>query len=136
MTIVEVSGEIEASPSAVWAVVGDFGGVAAWNPFVASAEIAGDGIGMTRTITAQGGARIAETLEDRDADEWHLRYSVQTEAGALSTVDIRLGHNGPDRTIVLWQSIRDGDMSSEQQDAISTTLQSRIEALAHAVSTR
>ncbi|WP_167042274.1 SRPBCC family protein [Salinibacterium sp. ZJ454] len=132
--MIEVRSEINAPPAAVWALVGDFGGVAGWNPFVESAEVEGDGIGMTRVITALGGARIEESLEGRDVDARRLRYSVRTQAGARSTADIRLDDDGAGRTIVTWQSIREGEISPEQEDAITATLRSRIDALAQAVS--
>lgn len=133
MNTIEVRGEIAAPASAVWALLGDFSGVAAWNPFVERAEIRGDGIGMTRTITARGGARIVESLEALDADEHHIRYSVQTDAGARSTADIRLEGGVPSATVVVWQSIREGEPGQEQREAIVTTLRSRIDALAQAV---
>lgn len=134
MNTIEVRGEIAAPPSAVWALLGDFGGVASWNPFVERAEISGSGVGMTRTITAKGGTRIVETLKALNADDRHVRYCVELPTGAQSTVDIRLEKSGAGATTVVWQSIRDAEPSSEQAAAIATTLQSRIDALAHAVS--
>jgi mxaD protein len=131
--IVEVRGEIAAPPSAVWALLGDFGGVASWNPFVESADITGAGVGMTRTITARGGARIVERLESLDAAERRLRYSVQLETGAQSTVDIRLDAGDAGGTVIVWQSIRESELSQEQEEAVAATLRSRIDAVAQAV---
>jgi mxaD protein len=131
---VEVRSQVAASPSAVWALLGDFGGVASWNPFVESAEISGDGVGMTRTITARGGARILERLEIRDDDERRIRYSVQLETGAQSAADIRLETDEAGGTVVVWQSIRDTALSQEEEQAVTATLRSRIEAVAQAVS--
>jgi mxaD protein len=130
----EVRGEIAVPPSAAWALLGDFGGVASWNPFVESAEISGVGVGMTRVITARGGARIVETLERLDAEARRLRYSVQLETGAQSTADIRLDLSDAGETVVVWQSIREAELSQEEEDAVAATLRSRIDALAQAVS--
>lgn len=134
MATVQVRGEIAAPPSAVWAVLGDFGGVASWNPFVESAEISGAGVGMTRTITARGGARVVERLEIRDDAERRVRYSVQLENGAQSTADIRLEADEAGGTVVVWQSIRDTALSQEAEQSVTETLRSRIEAVAQAVS--
>jgi carbon monoxide dehydrogenase subunit G len=132
---IELRSEISAPASEVWALLGDFGAVASWNPFVERAQIEGDGVGMTRTITAAGGGRIVERLELRDADERRIRYSVQLESGAQSIADIQLEADG-DRTTVVWQSIRDGEPTDEQRNSIGATLRSRIEALADALAHR
>lgn len=133
MNAIEVRGEIIAPPHAVWSFLGDFGGVASWNPFVERAEIVGDGVGMTRTITANGGARIVERLETVEPDDHHLRYSVTLESGAQSTADVRLEAGANGGTLVVWQSIREHQLSREQEDVIAATLRSRIDALAEAV---
>jgi hypothetical protein len=109
--------------------------VESWNPFVESAQISGAGVGMTRTITARGGARIVERLESLDADERRLRYSVQLETGTQSTADIRLEADDAGGTVVVWQSIREAELSDEHQQTVAATLRSRIDALAQAVST-
>lgn len=133
MNTIEVRGEINSPPSVVWALLGDFGGVASWNPFVQSAEISGDGPGMTRTITAHGGTRILECLETIEPHERHLRYSVQLESGAQSAGDIRLEEGTSGRTIVVWRSIRENEPPQEQKDTIAATLRSRIDALAQTI---
>lgn len=133
MNTIEVRGEIAAPPAAVWAKLGDFGGVATWNPFVERADIDGEGPGMTRTITARGGARIVERLERRDADERHVRYTVRLESGAQSVADIRVEDAGAGTTVVVWQSIRAEAPGAEQQATIEDTLRSRIGALAEAL---
>jgi mxaD protein len=130
---IEVRGQIPAAGEAVWAVLGDFGGVASWNPFVADVRIEGDGIGMTRTITPSTGGRIVETLALHDADARRIRYAVQLESGAQSVADIRLDDGGNGGTTVIWRSLRDADLSPEQSNAIVSTLHSRIDALAQAL---
>lgn len=136
MNVVEVRGEIDSPPSIVWALLGDFGGVTSWNPFVQSAEISGEGPGMTRTITAHGGACILERLESIEPRERHLRYSVQLESGTQSSADIRLEEGTSGRTIVVWQSIRENELPQEQKDTIAATLRSRIDALAQTIAAR
>ncbi|MDR5699099.1 SRPBCC family protein [Agromyces aerolatus] len=133
MNTIEVRGEIAAPSAAVWAQLGDFGGVATWNPFVEHVVVDGDGIGMTRTITARGGARIVERLEHLDHERRHLRYAVRLESGAESVADIRLEEAGAGATTVVWQSIRAEAIGADQQEAVTRTLSSRIEALAQAL---
>ena len=86
-----------------------------------------------RAITAAGGARIVERLESIAAGERHLRYSVLLESGVISTADIRLDQDDAGETVIVWQSIRESDLTPDQQDAIASTLRSRIDALAQAV---
>lgn len=133
--MIEVRAEIPAPASAIWDVLRNFGGVSAWNPFVDRADISGEGVGMSRTITARDGVRIVELLELLDDDERRLRYSVQVESGATSTADIRVEEEGAGRATVVWQSIRQAELTPEQEQAIVATLRSRIDALARAVST-
>jgi hypothetical protein len=59
---------------------------------------------------------------------------VQLETGAQSTVDIRLDASDAGGTVVVWQSIREAELSHEQQEAVAATLRSRIDAVAQAVS--
>ncbi|WP_173922467.1 SRPBCC family protein [Agromyces sp. Marseille-P2726] len=136
MNTIEVRGEVAAPASEVWSLLGDFGGVASWNPFVENARIDGDGIGMTRTVTAAGGARVIERLDVHDDDARHIRYTVELESGARSIADIRLEAGRDDTTAVVWQSIREGALTDEQQNSIIATLRSRIDALAEALTRR
>jgi hypothetical protein len=129
---IEVRGRIPTDLTTVWSILSDFGSVQSWNPFVASAEIIGDGVGMTRAITATNGARVVERLEVLDHANRQIRYAVELESGARSLADIRLEEDSEGTTEVVWQSIRDSPLTEEQQDAIAATLLSRIDALSNA----
>jgi mxaD protein len=133
MESIEVRSELPTPPARVWSVLGDFAGVASWNPFVDRAEVAGEGIGMTRTIVAKGGARIVETLEAVDQVDHRIRYAVHLESGARSVADVRLEAAADGGTVVVWQSIRDTMPDPGQRDVIEAALRSRIDALARAV---
>ncbi len=63
--------EIDATPQAVWAVVGDFGGLAAWMPGIESCVVDGG----DRLLKLMG-LEITERLESRDDDERTLVYRV------------------------------------------------------------
>jgi hypothetical protein len=62
--------EIDASPDAVWAVAGDFGGIG-WMPGIESVTVDGD----DRTISASG-MTIVERLVRRDDDARTISYSI------------------------------------------------------------
>jgi mxaD protein len=62
---------IDRSPDAVWAVVGDFGGLAGWMPGVETCRTDGD----TRVIGMLG-IEIAERLLARDDAARVLRYTI------------------------------------------------------------
>lgn len=132
MDVVEIRSEIDALPERVWALLGDFGGVASWNPYVASADVSGDGVGMTRVIHASGGGIVTEVLELHEPKQWRLRYSVELESGARSTADVAVEASARG-AVVVWKSLRENVLPDEQKAVIRATLQSRIDALADAL---
>lgn len=65
---------IAAPPAAVWAVVGDFAGIAKWNPAIkASSADRGNEAGSTRTLTLPTGT-VTEQLDDYDAAAMSMNY--------------------------------------------------------------
>ena len=73
---IDESIEIAASPQAVWAVVGDFGNFAAWNPWLATSQAdKGNVPGSVRTLTrAEGGGQLTEDLDDYQPEQMSLSY--------------------------------------------------------------
>ena len=63
--------EIGRTADEVWAVVGDFSGIAGWMPGVESCHIDGDD-----RVLAMMGMEITERLERRDDDERVLVYGI------------------------------------------------------------
>lgn len=133
MKAIEVRDVIEADAKAVWELLGDFGGVASWNPFVGKLDVDGDGIGMVRTVHAAAGGVVTETLTLHDPQARRIRYDVELERGARSVADIRLEEGPGGQTTIVWQSIRDHELEPSQRDTIVSTLQSRIDALRDAI---
>jgi uncharacterized protein YndB with AHSA1/START domain len=130
MSTIEVRGVIHAPVAAAWEYLGDFGAVDQWNPFVEHLDVEGVGVGMVRVITTQNGATIHETLEMIDPAEHLLRYAVAPPDGEPSTVSIRLTEDTAGQTTVIWQSMREGDVSDETRETVTAALRSRIDALA------
>ena len=63
--------DIDSPADAVWAVAGDFGGIAAWMPGVESCVVDGDD-----RVLSMMGMEIVERLESRDDDERVLVYGI------------------------------------------------------------
>jgi carbon monoxide dehydrogenase subunit G len=63
--------DINRPADEVWAVVGDFGGIATWMPGIESCHLDGD----DRVIKTMG-MEITERLERRDEDERELVYAI------------------------------------------------------------
>lgn len=72
MTTLELHVELPASPEAVWEVVGPFGGLADWHPWVPNCTLSEDG--AVRTI-AMGAISAIEVLEEQT--ERSHTYRVQ-----------------------------------------------------------
>jgi carbon monoxide dehydrogenase subunit G len=63
--------EINGTPDAVWAVIGEFGGIDTWMPGIDSCRVEGE----TRIIGA-GSMSITERLIARDEQNRQITYSV------------------------------------------------------------
>lgn len=84
--------DIDASPDAVWAVVGDFGGIDGWMAGVDRCDVDGD----VRTVHTMG-MEIKETLVARDDATRSITYSITEGAPAESheaTITVADGADG------------------------------------------
>ena len=74
------SSVIEAPAEAVWAILGDFNGHAAWHPAVADSVLeegaAGDQVGAVRNFRLTDGGRIREQLLSHSAREMSFSYCI------------------------------------------------------------
>ncbi|MDY0055507.1 MAG: SRPBCC family protein [Methyloversatilis sp.] len=71
---IDESVTIAAPPDKVWAVVGDFAGIAGWNPSIAeSSADKGNDAGSTRTLKLDKGS-VTEQLDDYDAAGMTMNY--------------------------------------------------------------
>jgi carbon monoxide dehydrogenase subunit G len=62
---------VAAAPDEVWAVVGDFGGLAEWMDSVESCEVIDD-VRVVKTM----GIEVHEALQERDEDAHRISYSI------------------------------------------------------------
>jgi hypothetical protein len=71
---------VAAPPAAVWAVIRDFHGLAAWHPLVAQSDGAGgDAPGAERQVVFKGGGVLTEGLDDYDAAGMSYGYRLSKE---------------------------------------------------------
>jgi len=71
--------DIDRPADEVWAVAGDFGGIATWMPGIESCQVDGD----DRVIKVMG-LEVTERLERRDGDERTLVYGI---AGGVPVIN-------------------------------------------------
>ena len=68
----ELTIDVDASPEAAWAVVGDVTSVPRWYPKYVECEVEGD----IRTLRSADGAELVERLLERDDAERRYSYTV------------------------------------------------------------
>ncbi|WP_372723996.1 SRPBCC family protein [Immundisolibacter sp.] len=78
---------VEATPDKAWALVGDFAGLVAWFPAVATSVVEGSGVGAIRHLSMPDGNQLTERQETRD--EAGRSYEYVVIAGALPCTDYR-----------------------------------------------
>lgn len=94
--------QVNAKPSAVWALLGDYNGLYRWHPVVASS----DRNGKIRILTLGNGAQLIETLLSQDDANHMYRYAIV--ASPLPVADyeseIKVVDNGKGGSTVVWSS--------------------------------
>jgi hypothetical protein len=94
--------DLPASADDVWAVVGDFNGLARWNAGVARSDLSHEG--KRRTLTLKAGGTVVEDLLEYDWAGRRCTYRIVESAvpaeqhkATISVVD-----RGPGRCTVHW----------------------------------
>lgn len=108
--------QFDAGIDDVWKVVGDFAGLL--QALGVPAELEGEGIGQTRTISI-GGTPTVERLEERDEDARRIVYSIVT--GQFPFTDYRstmqLGDLGDGRTRLTWSCTFEPAPGTKEEEA-------------------
>lgn len=93
---------VDASPDAVWAVVGDPAGIAAWMPGVASTTVSGD---ERRSILAEDGETVVERIigQDSAARSITLEYLDGPWVGRFYSSELAVRTYG-ERCNVVWHA--------------------------------
>ena len=120
MTRVSVDEIIPASIEDVWAVAGNFGGLADWVPPIVSSALAsgatGGEVGDMREIVLDGGPTFIETQTARSDDDRTYSYSIPDGVlpvkGYEGTIALRADGEA---TVVEWSSTFETDPGAEQE---------------------
>lgn len=67
---------LEITPEKVWAVIGDFCGIANWHPAVAKCDLSEKDGKQVRTLTLQDGATIVEQLTEWNEENRSYTYTI------------------------------------------------------------
>ena len=136
---VQVIEELDASVEVVWDLVGNFGGLKRWNPFISECLCQGEGVGALRTVKTPEGRETIEQVDALDPEGHLLDYRVVSMRPATPMVGmrvtLRLDAMSPDRTRLTWT----GRLAQPLADAeslyagIGAGFRSRIEALRNAL---
>ncbi len=113
--------DVEGSPEAVWALVGDFGGIAGWMPGMESCRLEGD-----NRILDTMGMTITEKLVARDESARAITYSIVDGVPVESheaTITVSPAGTG---SHVTWEV---DAVPDEMADLMQTIYQQSLEAL-------
>jgi len=91
---------------AVWPLIAEFGGIAAWISGVSDCHVSGDGVGCIRTVFLNG-RQVRERLHTSDSARGVLAYQILPPhslpaTDILSTIE--LSSAGPASTRIVWRS--------------------------------
>ena len=113
--------DIEGSPDAVWALAGDFGGIAGWMPGMESCRVEGD-----NRILDTMGMTITETLPSKDDAARAITYAIVDGVPVESheaTVTVTASGDGSHVTWVVDAT------PDEMADLMQSVYQQSLEAL-------
>jgi mxaD protein len=108
---VKESVEINAEPSAVWAVVKDWNGMHTWHPAFSNTEIksgANNKIGSLRTLTLKdGGAKFDEELLAYKPKKMYFKYRILGDSpfpltNYVSSIKVK-GGKKPGTSVLIWE---------------------------------
>jgi mxaD protein len=111
--------DIKKSPDEVWAVIGDFGGIADWMPGIESCRVEGE-----NRILAMTGMEITERLVSTSDDAHTQTYSIVDGVPVEShSATITVSADG-DGSKVTWDvEARPDDMAGVMQGIYQQTLE-------------
>ena len=86
MATMTVSKHVAARADTVWTILADFANVS-WIPVAGRVEIAGDGVGMSRSIYGGGDTPVVETLTSIEPERMELGYRITNNPLPVSRFD-------------------------------------------------
>lgn len=113
--------DIDASADAVWAVIGDYGGIGAWMPGIDSCRVEGDD-----RILEMLGMTITEHLVSKDDDARVLTYAITDGVPVESHQGVITVTPAGEVSHVTWNVEASPD---DMADLMTTMYQQALEAL-------
>ena len=133
MELMSIKGHLDASPDKVWAVVSNFGNLAAWNPALKSSSADGNGVGSIRTFVSSV-STVKERIVEIDPARKIIRYEIVSGStlkmrNALITMIV--SPNASAGATLHWQidGEPDGVAADELKDQLTKRYLGRIEDL-------
>ena len=120
MASIKVNGVIPGPVAAVWAVAGDFGGIANWVPALKDSNLTpesnGTSVGDMRQCNIDGGPSLVETQTARSDADWTYTYAIPEGPLPMKNYEstIRLEAAG-DQTTLEWTATFDPDPGAEEE---------------------
>ena len=129
--------DVAVAADALWAILKDFGGLVAWNPFVTACETFRDGGKLLRIVETSEGVRLCERADLLDSRRRKLVYTVlssdpaRPSVGRVATILIDRINDAEAR--ITWSLQQKGfNFAPEQADTLGAGIRARIKALASA----
>ena len=133
--------DVAVAADALWEILGDFGALVAWNPFVAGCETFCEGGQLFRIVETSEGVRIWERADVLDSRLRKLVYTIVSSdparpfVGRVATILIDRINDTEAR--VTWSAQQRGiTFAPEQANALRAGFRARIRALVSAAAHR
>jgi len=108
--------EIPATPEEVWELIGGFGSLPDWLPYIPESKLTAGG--LLRHLANPGGEAIIERLEHYDNANWTYSYSILQSPFPISryvaTLRVQVAADGKASRVV-WCGDFDADGVSDEQ---------------------
>ena len=134
-----IHADVAVTADALWAILEDFGGLVAWNPFVAGCETFCEGGQLFRIVETSEGVRIWERADVLDSRRRRLVYTIVSSdparpfVGRVATTLIDRINDTEAR--ITWSAQQKRiNFAPEQADALCAGFRARINALVSAAS--
>ena len=134
MTSIQVTEHLSYPAEAVWALIGDFGGLHRWHPQVRRLDLSWEG--RIRTLHYADGSRTVERLEARNDAAYRYVYALVGGALPLQACHSRLEVRPEGgQCLVAWSSDFDvlGDAERAAEAAMRSTYRAGLGVLAAAL---
>ena len=127
--------DVAVAADALWAILGDFGGLLAWNPFVAGCEVFSEGEHLFRIVETSEGVKICERADVLDSMQRKLVYTIVSSDPVRPLVgrvaSILIDRINDTEARITWSVQQRGiTFAPEQADALRAGFRARIKALA------